>query len=123
MEKEVERLVNIWKNEFALSYKDKPRLYNVIKVCRLDIGKDEIEPGVNMLFIVFYVQNEAQCAWVEMNLLTEMQERFAKMAELDNLTLGVDVDESQDFRTINTVPYEHVELTEIDKREFSLEIK
>ena len=28
MEKEVERLVNIWKNEFALSYKDKPRLYN-----------------------------------------------------------------------------------------------
>ena len=119
MEKEVERLVNIWKNEFALSYKDKSRLYNVIKVCRLDIGKDEIEPGVNMLFIVFYVQNEAQCAWVEMNLLAEMQERFAQMAELDNLTLGVDVDESQDFSTVDTALRNSVEITEIDLRELS----
>ena len=123
MEKEVERLVNIWKNEFALSYKDKPRLYNVIKVCRLDIGKDEIEPGVNMLFIVFYVQNEAQCAWVEMNLLAEMQERFAQMAELGNLTLGVDVDESQDFSTVDTALRNSVEITEIDLRELSQILK
>ena len=119
MEKEVERLVNIWKNEFALSYKDKPRLYNVIKDCRLDIGKDEIEPGINMLFVVFYVQNEIQCAWVEQNLLSEMQERFAQMAELDNLTLGVDVDESQDFSTVDTALRNSVEITEIDLRELS----
>ena len=118
MEKEVERLVNIWKNEFALSYKDKPRLYNVIKVCRLDIGKDEIEPGVNMLFIVFYVQNAAQCTWVEKNLLFEMQERFAQMAELDNLTLGVDIDDTQDFHTIETTEHKPVVLTDIDNREF-----
>ena len=91
----------------------------MIKVCRLDIGKDEIEPGVNMLFIVFYVQNEAQCAWVEMNLLAEMQVRFAKMAELDNLTLGVDVDDTQDFRTVDTALSNSVELTEIDLRELS----
>ena len=123
MEKEVERLVNIWKNEFALSYKDKPRLYNVIKACRLDIGKDEIEPGINMLFVVFYVQNEIQCAWVEQNLLSEMQERFAQMAELDNLTLGVDVDDTQDFRTIDTTPHNPVEITEMDLREFGPEIK
>ena len=123
MEKEVERLINIWKNEFSLSYKDKPRLYNVIKDCRLDIGKDEIEPGINMLFVVFYVQNEVQCAWVEKNLLSEMQERFAQMAELDNLTLGVDVDDTQDFRTIYSPPQNPVELTEMDTREFGLEIK
>lgn len=99
-EKEVERIEQIWRNDFALLYKDKPRLYNVIKDCRLDVGKDEIEPGVNMLFIVFYVHNEAQCAWVEKNLLFEMQERFAQMAEFDNLTLGVDIDDTQDFRII-----------------------
>lgn len=118
MEKEVERLINIWINEFALSYKDKPRLYNVIKHCRLDIGKDEIEPGINMLFIVFYVQNSAQCEWVEKNLLFEMQERFAQMAEIDNLTLGVDVDGTQDFRTIETTEHKPVVLTDIDNREF-----
>ena len=123
MEKEVERLVNIWKNEFALSYKDKPRLYNVIKACRLDIGKDEIEPGINMLFVVFYVQNEIQCSWVENNLLSEMQERFAQMAELDNLTLGVDVDESQDFSTVDTALRNSVEITEIDLRELSQILK
>ena len=117
MEKEVERLINIWKNEFALSYKDKPRLYNVIKHCRLDIGKDEIEPGIKMLFIVFYVQNSVQCEWVEKNLLFEMQECFAQMAELDNLTLGVDVDDTQDFRTIETTEHKPVVLTDIDNRE------
>ena len=120
MEKEVERLVNIWKNEFALSYKDKPRLYNVIKDCRLDVGKDEIEPGIDMLFVVFYVQNEVQCSWVEKNLLSEMQERFAQMAELDNLTLGVDIDDTQDFRTIYSPPQIPVELIEMDTREFGL---
>ena len=122
MEKEVERLVNIWKNEFALSYKDKPRLYNVIKACRLDIGKDEIEPGINMLFVVFYVQNEIQCAWVEQNLLSEMQERFAQMAGLENLTLGVDVDNSEEGACIiDTTPHNPEERTEI--REIDLEIK
>ena len=50
-----------------------------------------------MLFIVFYVQNEVQCEFVENHLLYEMQERFAQMAELDNLTLGVDIDETQEF--------------------------
>lgn len=97
MEKEVERLVDIWKNEFALSYKDKARFYNLLKHSRLDIRKEEIEPGINMLFIVFYVQNEVQCEFVENHLLYEMQERFAQMAELDNLTLGVDIDETQEF--------------------------
>ena len=118
MEKEVERLVNIWKNEFALSYKDKPRLYNVIKHCRLDIAEEEVESGINMLFIVFYVQNSAQCTWVENNLLFEMQERFAQMAELDNLTLDVDIDDTQDFRTIETTEHKPVVLTDIDNREF-----
>jgi hypothetical protein len=96
MEKEVERLVNIWQNEFALSYEDKPRLSNLLKVCRLDIGKDEIEPGIKMVFIVFYALNTAQCTWIEENLLFEMQERFAHMAGLENLTLGVDVDNSEE---------------------------
>lgn len=54
-----------------------------------------------------------------MNLLAEMQVRFAKMAELDNLTLGVDVDESQDFRTVDTALSNSVELTEIDLKELS----
>ena len=122
MEKEVERLINIWKNEFALSYKDKPRLYNVIKHCRLDIGEEEIEPGINMLFIVFYVQNSAQCTWVENNLLFEMQERFARMADLENLTLGVDVDKSEEgVCIIDTTPHNPEEITEI--REIDLEIK
>ena len=117
-EKEVEMIEHIWRNDFALSYDDKPRLSNLLKVCRLDIGQDEIEPGINMLFIVFYVQNSAQCTWVEKNLLFEMQERFAKMAELDNLTLGVDIDDTQDFRTIETTEHKPVVLTDIDNREF-----
>ena len=91
-EKEVDRIEQIWRNDFALSYDDKPRLKNLLKVCTLDIGKDEIEPGVNMVFIVFYTSNEVQCTWIEQNMLFEMQERFAQMAELENLTLGVDVD-------------------------------
>ena len=122
MEKEVERLINIWQNEFALSYADKPRLSNLLKVCRLDIGKDEIEPGINMVFIVFYTRNTAQCTWIEENLLFEMQERFAQMAGLENLTLGVDVDNSEEgVRIIDTTPHDPVGTTEI--REFDLEIK
>ena len=122
MEKEVERLINIWQNEFALSYADKPRLSNLLKVCRLDIGKDEIEPGINMVFIVFYTRNTAQCTWIEENLLFEMQERFAQMAGLENLTLGVDVDNSEEgVRIIDTTPHDPVGTTEI--REFDPEIK
>lgn len=122
MEKEVERLINIWQNEFALSYADKPRLSNLLKVCRLDIGKDEIEPGINMVFIVFYTLNTAQCTWIEENLLFEMQERFAQMAGLENLTLGVDVDNSEEgVRIIDTTPHDPVGTTEI--REFDPEIK
>ena len=117
-EKEVDRIEQIWRNDFALLYKDKPRLYNVIKLCRLDIGEEEIEPGIKMLFIVFYVQNSVQCEWVEKNLLFEMQERCAQMAELDNLTLGVDVDGTQDFRIIETTEHKPVVLTDIDNRKF-----
>ena len=122
MEKEVERLINIWQNEFALSYADKPRLSNLLKVCRLEIGKDEIEPGINMVFIVFYTLNTAQCTWIEENLLFEMQERFAQMAGLENLTLGVDVDNSEEgVSIIDTTPHNPEERTEI--REIDLEIK
>lgn len=91
-EKEVNRIEQIWRNDFALLYEDKPRLYNQIKTCTLDIGMTEIEPGIEMLVIVFYVQNEIQCSWIERNVLFEMQDRFAEMAELDNLTLSVDVE-------------------------------
>ena len=102
-EKEVDRIEQIWRNDFALSYEDKPRLKNLLKVCTLDIGKDELEPGINMVFIVFYTSNEAQCTWIEQNLLFEMQERFAQMAGLENLTLGVDVDQPQEvIRIIDT---------------------
>ena len=122
MEKEVERLINIWQNEFALSYKDKPRLSNLLKDCRLDIGKDEIEPGINMVFIVFYTRHAAQCTWIEGNVLFEMQERFARMAGLENLTLGVDVDKSEEgVSIIDTTPHNPEERTEI--REIDLEIK
>ena len=122
MEKEVERLINIWQNEFALSYKDKPRLSNLLKYCRLDIGKDEIEPGINMVFIVFYTRHAAQCTWIEENVLFEMQERFARMADLENLTLGVDVDKSEEgVCIIDTTPHNPEERTEI--REIDLEIK
>lgn len=122
MEKEVERLINIWQNEFALSYKDKPRLNNLLKDCRLDIGKDEIEPGINMVFIVFYTRHAAQCTWIEENVLFEMQERFARMAGLENLTLGVDVDNTEEgVCIIDTTPHNPEEITEI--REIDLEIK
>ena len=95
-EKEVERVEQLWRNNFARLYEDKPRLYNQIKTCTLDIGMTEIEPGIEMLVIVFYVQNEIQCSWIERNVLFEMQDRFAEMAELDNLTLSVDVEPSKE---------------------------
>lgn len=121
-EKEVDRIEQIWRNDFALSYDDKPRLKNLLKVCTLDIGKDEIEPGVNMVFIVFYTSNEVQCTWIEQNMLFEMQERFAQMAGLENLTLGVDVDKSEEgVCLIDTTPHNPEERTEI--REIDLEIK
>ena len=44
-----------------------------------------------MLVIVFYVQNEIQCSWIERNVLSEMQDRFAEIAGLELLTLSVDV--------------------------------
>ena len=85
-EKEVNRIEQIWRNDFALLYEDKPRLYHQIKTCTLDIGMTEIEPGIEMLVIVFYVQNEIQCSWIERNVLFE----------LDNLTLSVDVEPSKE---------------------------
>ena len=75
-----------------------------------------------MVFIVFFTRNTAQCTWIEENLLFEMQERFAQMAGLENLTLGVDVDNSEEgVRIIDTTPHDPVGTTEI--REFDLEIK
>lgn len=90
-EKEVERIEHIWRNDFALLYKDTPRLYNQIKTCTLDIGSIEVEPGIEMPVIVFYVLNEVQRVWIESNILYEMQDRFAEMAGLELLTLDVDV--------------------------------
>ena len=90
-EKEVERIEQIWRNDFARLYEDKPRLYNQVRTCTLDIGMTEIEPGIEMYFIVFYVQNELQRDWIESNILFEMQNRFAEMAGLELLTLDVDV--------------------------------
>ena len=40
------------------------------------------------------------------------------MAEFDNLTLGVDIDDTQDFRIIQTTEHNPVELMQIDTREF-----
>ena len=90
-EKEVERIEQIWRNDFARLYEDKPRLYNQLRTCTLDIGMTEIEPGIDMYVIVFYVLNEMQRVWIEANILFEMQDRFAEMAHLDNLTLSVEV--------------------------------
>ena len=73
-EKEVNRIEQIWRNDFALLYEDKPRLYHQIKTCTLDIGMTEIEPGIEMLVIVFYVQNEIQCSWIERNVLFDKEE-------------------------------------------------
>ena len=120
-EKEVERIEHIWRNDFALSYEDKPRLCNLLKVCRVDIGYDEIEPGINMVFIVFYASNAVQCTWIEENMLFEMQERFAHMAGLENLTLGVDIDNSEEgISIIDSTPHNPEEITEI--RDLNLEI-
>lgn len=67
-EKEVERIEQIWRNDFARLYEDKPRLYNQVRTCRLDIGMTEIEPGIEMYFIVFYVQNELQRDWIQTSI-------------------------------------------------------
>ena len=91
-EKEVERIEQLWRNNFARLYEDKPRLYNQLRTCTLDIGMTEIEPGIDMYVIVFYVLNEMQRAWIEANILFEMQDRFAEMADLKNLTLSVEVE-------------------------------
>ena len=56
----------------------------------------EIEPCIEMCIIVFYVLNEMQRVWIEANILLEMQDRFAEMAHLDNLTLSVEVEHSNE---------------------------
>lgn len=91
-EKEVERVEQLWRNNFARLYEDKPRLYNQLRTCTLDIGMTEIEPGIDMYVIVFYVLNKMQRVWIEANILFEMQDRFAEMADLENLTLSVEVE-------------------------------
>ena len=95
-EKEVERIEQIWRNDFARLYEDKPRLYNQLITCTLDIGMTEIEPGIEMYVIVFYVLNEMQRVWIKANILFEMQDRFAEMAQLSNLTLSVEVEHSNE---------------------------
>mgnify|MGYP006874804190 CR=1 FL=1 len=57
----------------------------------MDIGSIEVEPGIEMPVIVFYVLNEVQRVWIESNILYEMQDRFAEMAGLELLTLDVDI--------------------------------
>ena len=124
MEKEVERLVKIWKNDFALTYKDKPRLYNLITRCKLDIREEEIEPGVNMLFVIFFARNEVQRTWIKQNVIFEMQDRFAQMAKLEQLTVGVGIDESEEaIYIIENPPHPPVVLTENDTIDFGLDFK
>ena len=91
-EKEVERLEHVWRNDFAQLYEDRPRLYNLLKSCTLDIGVIEIEPGIDMNVMVFYVQNETLQSWIEEKMLFELQDRFAELAGLETLTLAVDVE-------------------------------
>lgn len=53
-QKEVERIEHVWRNDFAQLYEDRPRLYNLLKSCTLDIGVIEIEPGIDMNEIKVY---------------------------------------------------------------------
>ena len=91
MKTDIQKLIDIWKNDFALRNQDKPRLFNLIKETSLDVIEHEIEPGIHMLFIRFYAPNLVQKDWIETHILLEMQETFASMAELDNMTLSVEL--------------------------------
>ena len=93
-QKEVERIEHVWRNDLAQLYEDRPRLYNLLKSCTLAIGAIEIEPGIDMNVMVFYVQNETLQSWIEEKMLFELQDRFAELAGLETLTLAVDVEPS-----------------------------
>ena len=92
-EKEVERLEQVWRNDFALTYEDRPRLCNLIRRCTLGIGDVEIEPGIMMTMVIIFARDEFQREWIERNVLYEMQDRFAEIAGLDNLMLSVELEE------------------------------
>ena len=92
-EKEVERLEQVWRNDFALTYEDRPRLCNLIRICTLGIGDVEIEPGIMMTMVIIFARDEFQREWIERNVLHEMQDRFAEIAGLDYLMLSVEVEE------------------------------
>ena len=92
-EKEVERLEQVWRNDFALTYEDRPRLCNLIRRCTLGTGDVEIEPGIMMTMVIIFARDEFQREWIERNVLQEMQDRFAEVAGLDNLMLSVELEE------------------------------
>ena len=92
-EREVERLEQVWKNDFALTYENRPRLCSLIRTCSLGIGEVEIEPGIMITLVIIFARDEFQREWLENNVLHEMQDRFAEIAGLDNLMLSVELEE------------------------------
>lgn len=97
MELNIDEIVSLWRNDFVKYYADiKPRLACLIRDCEFDVAVIEVEDGINMPFIRFYVVNEAYRQWIEERFLEEMQEVIAKIAGLELLSLSVEVSDSND---------------------------
>ena len=95
MEKEIERLIEVWKGQFADNYKDKPRLHAMIRDAQLDFIKSGIEEDGGMLYIIMYVFNQLQKDSIENNILMDMELTFSRLAGIELLSIGIDIMDAQ----------------------------
>ena len=77
-------LKQIWRTTFADNFSDRPRLQRALKENDVFFTMQN-----DTLTITFYVVNEAQKQWIQINIMDELLEKFRSLSGIESMELKV----------------------------------
>lgn len=89
----VENLTQVWREQLAAHYSDKPRL-----CLHLSSTPLTFETEGESLMILFDVANDAQKMWLEIKMIPEMTEIFKSITGINEISIKPIVKEPEEIR-------------------------
>lgn len=89
----VENLTQVWREQLAAHYSDKPRLCSILSTAPLTF-----ETEGESLMILFDVANDAQKMWLEIKMIPEMTEIFKSITGINEVSIKPIVKEPEEIR-------------------------
>ena len=77
-------LKQLWRTTFADNFSDRPRLQRALKENDVFFTMQN-----DILSITFYVANEAQKEWIQINIKDELLEQFRSLSGVESMELKV----------------------------------